>query len=171
MKTRFGFELTENDRAISGGFLQSLLSCKQAKQVCTLIDTLYVTTVPDATKNHDEIICRVFKDYDGMFYCAMIDYDSNDLECMYNLHRTYTITPTTYKKIWAAYMQQVEQVRDNLDSSVETCKAFTNDLFGESFGLYSMYWETTGRELPTVARKFSRLLGNFYKFLYMDDRV
>lgn len=172
MVTNFGFDIDdEKDTAISGGFVQTMLSTKEAKQICTLLDTRFIQEIPDASVAHNNIMCRIFKDADNMFYAVFVDYDAADINCMYDLRKAYMITHKTYKAAWAAYVQQVQELRHEMNGSEEALKLYTNDLFGECYGLYSEYWDRTGKELPLAGRKFNRVMGNCYKFMYLDDRV
>lgn len=171
MKTEFGFKLGMADTYVNGGFLQHMIANKLAKQVCTLLNTRYVINVPDASEDIDNIMCRVFKDVDGDMYVVFISYDTSDNDCLFNLNDAYRITRKTYDKVWYAYKTQVENVRDNMNRSHSVMKQFTNDLYGESYGIYSKHYKDTGEQLPTAARKLYRSLANCYKFMYFDDRI
>ena len=172
MVTNFGFDIDDDkDTTISGGFVQTMLATKEAKQICTLLDARYIGMTPDASVAHDNIMCRIFKDADNMFYAVFIDYDAVDINCMYNLRKAYMLTYKTYKEAWAAYVQQVQDLRQAMNRSNDALKAYTNDLFGECYGLYSDYFGRTGNELPLAGRKFNRVMANCYKFMYLDDRV
>ena len=171
MVTNFGFDIDDlRDTAVSGGLMQTMLSTKEAKQVCTLLDTRFIKGIPDASIPHVDIMCRIFKDADGIFYAVFIDYDAVDINCMYDLRKAYLLTHKTYKAAWTSYVQQVQDLRQEMNSSADALRAYTNDLFGECYGLYSEYLDRTGNDLSIAGRKFYRVMANCYKFMYLDNR-
>lgn len=168
--TEFGFVMSDADTQINGIELQHLLNIGVATQTMTLLNEKYVTEVPDIMEPCANVICRVFKDEHNRYYMAFLSYDAISINCMYRLNKVYLMTPKTYTRAWHAYVSQVRRIRSNM-ITIEQKKKYTNDLFGESYGVYSNYYNKTGEELPTAARKFSRVLGYTYKFLYLDKRV
>lgn len=155
----------EHDR-VSAEMFGKMLNAKDAKQLFMLLNDKYLFEQINLNEPLTGCWLRVFRCRDGLMYAAVSDYDPYDDTGPYRLNRVFTINVPTYNKLWKRHTEVVEESRRRFADS-NSRFIFIDRYLGIAYGSRSI-----GQlRLKRAQVKMCKLLGNYYKFAYMEDRV
>lgn len=155
----------EHDR-VSAEMFGKMLNAKDVKQLFMLLNDKYLFEQVNLNEPIQNCWLRVFRCRDGLLYAVVSDYDPHDETGPYRLNRVFTISTAVYKKLWKKYSKTVEEVRQCLADSNNRFM-FIDRYLGIAYGSRHI-----GQlKLKRAQARMCKLLGNYYKFTYMEDRI
>ena len=168
--TYYGFTggaltFSEYDR-VSAEMFGKMLNAKDVKQLFMVLNDKYLFEQVNLNEPVQNCWLRVFRCRDGLLYAVVSDYDPHDETGPYRLNRVFTIDQATYNKLWKKHSKVVEEARQRFTDSNSRFMLIDRYL-GIAYGSRSI-----GQfKLKRAQVKMCKLLGNYYKFAYMEDRV
>lgn len=156
---------SEYDR-VSAEMFGKMLNVKDVKQLFMVLNDKYLFEQVNLNEPINNCWLRVFRCRDGLMYAVVSDYDPNDETGPYRLNRVFTIDTSAYLRLWKKHAKVVEESRQRFTDSNNRFM-FIDRYLGIAYGSKCI----GPFKLKRAQVKMCKLLGNYYKFAYLEDRV